>query len=67
MRTTETQAGPDTAWSFRLPPELLERFKKAAKAENRTAAGALRNLMEQHVAEHETADRQSTETPRAAA
>jgi len=43
-------------WSFRLPADLLERFKEAAKAENRTAAGELRNLMEQRVAEHEATD-----------
>lgn len=46
---------PDSVpWSFRLPKDLLDKFKEAARAENRTAAGALRNLMEERVAEHET-------------
>jgi predicted DNA-binding protein len=65
MRTTQSKVAPDTAWSFRLPADLLERFKEAARAENRTAAGALRNLMEQHVAEHEAEDRQPLDQGRA--
>jgi hypothetical protein len=53
-----------TPYSFRAPAELLDDFKEAAAAENRSVAGALRNLMEQRVAEHK-ADRESTEPEKA--
>jgi hypothetical protein len=62
-----TAASEMTAWSFRLPADLLERFKVAAAAEQRTAAGELRHLMEERVAAFESADRIPATTGEAAA
>lgn len=58
MQSVGTPEQKQTAWSFRLPEDLLEDFKRVAKAENRSTAGALRYLMEQQVAEHKAAARE---------
>lgn len=51
MHPTETKIVKVVPWSFRVPMELLQDFKQAASSENRSAAGELRHLMEQRVAE----------------
>ena len=53
-------------WSFRLPEDLLDRFKAAADAEERSTAGELRRLMAEKVAEHEASERQPVASGKAA-
>jgi hypothetical protein len=69
MTSPGTKIRKVTPYSFRAPVDLLDDFKEAAKAENRSVAGALRNLMEQRVAEHkaEQGDRESSTTTTKAA
>lgn len=41
--------------SFRIEPDLWNRFAKAARAHNRTRSGQLRLLVESFVNDHEAA------------
>lgn len=55
-------ANSETGIGFSVSADLHERFKAVADAEHRTFKGALINLMERRVAEHEASKREPVTT-----